>query len=184
MKNILGSALLCAACATPALAQQDAPHWYGAVDIGTLTMKNTQYADPGSVTVSGGYRFSRNLAAEGGITAIGDSTLTDGSGTRTARQGDVRFLAVGYLPLGTNVELFGKAGLGLHGARVLGTGAYSSSATVHTTSNFIVGAGVQINFNQRFGMRVQYEELGKSKSSATDPGADISRFSVGGVLNF
>jgi hypothetical protein len=47
-----------------------------------------------------------------------------------------------------------------------------------------VGAGIQLNFNQRFGMRLQYEHLGKSKSSESDSGADISRVSVGGVLNF
>jgi hypothetical protein len=184
MKKVLGPALLCLACATPALADADRPHWYGAIDIGTLTMQNTQYADPGSLTVSGGYRFSRHLAAEGGLTAIGDSTLTDGSGTRTARQGDMRLLAVGYLPLNENLELFGKAGLGLHGARILGTGSYGSSPTVHTTSNLILGVGVQLNFNQRFGMRLQYEDLGKSKASATDTGADISRVSIGGVLKF
>lgn len=183
MNKVLVPALLCATLAGPALAQQ-ANHWYGAIDIGTLTMKNTSYADPGSITVSGGYRFSPHLAAEGGITAIGDSTLTDGNGTRTARQGDMRFLAVGYLPLNQNLEFFGKAGLGLHATRILGTGSYTSNPTAHTTANLVVGAGVQLNFNQRFGMRLQYERLGKSKASETDPGADISRVSIGGVLNF
>ena len=55
---------------------------------------------------------------------------------------------------------------------------------MYTTSNLILGVGVQLNFNPRFGMRLQYEDLGKSKASATDPGAGISRVSIGGVLNF
>ncbi len=183
MKKIIASVLLCASLVAPALAQQD-NHWYGAIDIGTLNMRNTDYADPGSLTVSGGYRFGRHLAAEGGITAIGDSTLVDGTGTRTARQGDLRFLAVGFLPLNPNIELFGKAGLGLHSVRILGTGGYSSSPTAHTTANVILGAGVQVNFNQRFGMRLQYEHLGQAKASETDPGADLSRVTIGGVLKF
>lgn len=180
MKKVLVPALLCATLTSPAMAL----HWYGAVDIGTLNMKNTIYADPGSLTVSGGFRFSPHLAAEGGITAIGDSTLVNSSGTRTARQGDLRLLAVGFLPVNQNLEFFGKAGLGLHSTRILGTGSYSSNPTPYTSTNLIVGAGVQLNFNQRFGMRLQYEHLGKSKASASDPGADLSRVSVGAVLSF
>ena len=111
MKKILATALLCAAIATPALAQK-ANHWYMALDAGTLQMKNTDYANPGSLTVSGGYRFSPNFALEGGLTGYGDSTLVYNNGTTTAEQGDARFLAVGILPLSQSFELFGKAGGG------------------------------------------------------------------------
>lgn len=180
MKKALLTLALCTAASGPALAQ----HWYGAVDIGTLNMRDTIYADPGSVTVSGGYRFSPNLGAEAGVTAIGDTTFVDNNGSRTARQGDMRFLAVGFLPINPNFEFFGKAGLGLHTTRVRGSGNYAGTLGPHTTTNVIVGAGIQLNFNQRFGMRIQYEHLGKSKSSASDAGADISRVSVGGMLNF
>jgi len=183
MKKILAAALLCTAAVTPALAQSDG-HWYGALDVGTLNMRNSAYPDPGSLTLSGGYRFNRNMAAEGGITGYGDSTLVDGTGTSTARQGDLRFLAVGFLPLNQNFELFGKAGIGFHTVKMTGTGAYAGTYDPHTTTNVIVGVGAQVNFTRQFGMRLQYEALGKAKSTETDPGADISRLSVGGVLNF
>lgn len=183
MKKHLAAALLGATALTPALAQTDG-HWYGALDVGTLKMRNSDYPEPGSMTISAGYRFNRNVAAEGGITGYGDSTLVDGSGSSTARQGDMRFLAVGILPLNQNFELFGKAGLGLHSVRMRGTGAYPSTSEPHTTGNIILGFGAQVNFTPRFGMRLQYESLGKAKSSETDPGADISRVSIGGVLNF
>ncbi len=183
MKKTLAAALLCAAAAAPALAQNNG-HWYGALDFGTLNMKNSDYPDPGSVTLSAGYRFNRNVAAEGGITGYGDSTITTSTGSSTARQGDMRFLAVGFIPLGENFELFGKAGLGFHSVRMLGTGAYATTDSPHTTMNLVVGLGAQVNFTPKFGMRFQYEALGKAKSSETDPGADISRVSVGGVLNF
>lgn len=183
MKKIIAATLCCAAVMSPALAQTNG-HWYGALDVGTLSMKNTAYPDPGTLSVSAGYRFNRHVAAEGGITLIGDSTLVDGTGSSTARQSDLRFLAVGILPLNQNFELFGKAGLGLHSVKMLGTGAYAGTNTPHTTANIIVGLGAQVNFTPKFGMRLQYEALGKAKSTETDPGADISRVSIGGVLNF
>jgi hypothetical protein len=186
MKKRYTTLLACAALSAPLFAwsQTQADRWYIATDIGTLNMRNSIYADPSSVTLSGGYRFTPYLGGEVGITAVGDSTVTDGNGSRTAKQGDTRALAVGYLPLGEHVELFGKLGLGLQYARVNGTGSYASSDTTYTTTNVIMGAGVQVNFNRRLGMRVQYEQLGKSKSSANDPGADISRVTVGGVFTF
>lgn len=183
MKKTLAAALLCTAALTPVLAQSNG-HWYGAVDIGRLNMRNSDYPDPGSMTLSAGYRFNRNVAAEGGITGYGDSTLIDGTGSSTARQSDMRFVAIGLLPLSPNFELFGKAGLGFHSVRMLGTGAYSGTPTPHTTANVIVGFGGQLNFSPRFGMRLQYEALGKAKSTESDPGANISRVTVGGVLNF
>lgn len=181
MKKIIAGALLSAAMATPALAQRES-HWYGALDAGTLTMQNTAYASPGSVTISGGYRMSRNLALEGGVTAIADSSLYGTGTSTTARQGDLRFLAIGILPVGQNIELFGKAGIGFHTARI--TNNLDGSYDQHTTGNAILGFGGQFNFNAKFGLRLQYEHLGKSKSTDRDPGADISRVSMGGVLNF
>lgn len=183
MKKIIATALLCAAVATPALAQKES-HWYLALDAGTLKMQNSNYANPGSLTVSGGYRFNRNFALEGGLTGYGDSTLVYNNGTTTAEQGDARFLAVGILPLSQSFDLFGKAGIGFHTAKVTGTGAYAGTYNKETTTNVIIGFGGQFNINSRFGLRLQYEALGKSKSSPSDPGADISRVSIGGVLNF
>lgn len=181
MKKIIATALLCAAVATPALAQKE-NHWYMALDAGTLNMQNSNYASPGSMTISGGYRMNRNLALEGGLTAVGDSTLYGAGTSTTARQGDVRFVAVGILPVSQSVELFGKAGIGFHTARI--TNNLNGSYNQHTTGNAILGFGGQFNINTRFGLRLQYEHLGKSKATDTDTGADISRLSIGGVLNF
>lgn len=181
MKKNIVTLLLGAAAAVPALAQSQS-HWYGALDVGTLNMKNTNYADPGSLTVSGGYRFNPNFALESGVTLIGESNLY-GSGTSTTlRQSDVRFLAIGILPLSESFELFGKAGLGAHYARI--TNNLDGSYNQYTNTNAIFGVGAQFNINSRFGLRLQYESLGKAKATETDSGADLSRVSVGGVLNF
>lgn len=183
MNKTLAAALLCAAAATPVFAQSPA-HWYGALDAGTLTMKNSDYPEPGSLSVAGGYRFGPHLAAEGSVLFAGDSSLVNGAGARTARQSALQFAALGFLPLSPGFELFGKAGLGLHTVKMNGTGAYAGSYEPYTTTNIVYGAGAQVNFSSRFSMRLQYEALGKAKSSAADPGADISRVSVGALLNF
>lgn len=181
MKKILTAVLLCAAATTSALAQP-VNQVYGAIDIGTLTMRNTSFASPGSLTFSLGYRMSRNLAFEGGVTAIGESTRRGSGTSETASQGDVRFLALGIAPVSPDVDLFAKAGLGLHTARITNnvTGGYNQ----YTTANLILGFGGQLNFNGKFGVRLQFEHLGKSKANEFDTGADISRVSIGGVLAF
>jgi opacity protein-like surface antigen len=180
MNKTLAAALLCAVAATPVFAQSQG-HWYGALDSGTLTMKNSSFPDPNTMSVAGGYRFGPNLAAEGSVLFVSDSTRTDASGTVNARQGGLQLAAIGFVPLSPSFELFGKAGLGFHTVKMTdSTGAYDP----YTTTNIIVGAGAQVNFSSRFSMRLQYESLGKAKSSATDTGADISRLSVGALLNF
>lgn len=181
MKKFVVITLLVAALATPALAQQD-NQVYGALDIGTLKLQNSDFANPGSLTASLGYRMSRNLAFEGGVTANGESTLYGPGTSRTLSQGDARFFALGIVPVSRDVELFGKAGLGFHSARITNnvTGAYNQ----YINTNVILGFGGQINFNGKFGVRLQFEHLGKAKASEFDPGADISRVSIGGVLPF
>lgn len=183
MNKTLATALLCIAAAAPAFAQSHG-HWYGALDFGNLTMKNTDFPEPGTMSIGGGYRFNPNLAAEGSLMFVGDSTLVDSIGTRNARQSALQFAAVGFLPLSQSFELFGKAGLGFHTVKMSGTGAYAGTYDPYTTTNIIYGGGAQVNFSPRFSMRLQYESLGKAKSSATDPGADISRVSVGAMINF
>ena len=88
------------------------------------------------------------------------------------------------MPVAPNVDLFGKAGLGLHTAEITGTGTYAGLYGKETTTNAIFGFGGQYNVNPQFGLRLQYERLGKAKANSTATGADISRLSLGGVLNF
>ena len=183
MKKRIATALLCATAAASALAQSDR-FWYGALDVGTVDIEDAGFADPGSMTLSAGYRMNRHFALEGGITLIGDSTLIDSVGTIRLAQSDLRFLAVGIVPVAPNVDLFGKAGLGLHTAEITGTGTYAGLYGKETTTNAIFGFGGQYNVNPQFGLRLQYERLGKAKANSTATGADISRLSLGGVLNF
>lgn len=180
MKKVLLAALLGAASLSPALAQTDS-HWYGALDFGTLTMKDSNFPDANAMGLRGGYRFTRHLAAEAGLLFVGDSTYTNTNGTYTARQSGLSFTAVGFLPLGQSFELFAKAGLGFHSVRISGTGGPYDP---YTTTNIIYGAGAQFNFTPNFGMRLQYENLGRAKSSPTDAGVDISRASVGATFSF
>ena len=181
MKKHLLAALLGAAAINPAIAQSH-NQWYGALDSGTLNMKNTNYPDPGSMSLSAGYRFSPSFALEGGGLFIGDSTIYTSTTSYTLRQGAVNIFAVGFLPIGQSIELFGKAGIGFHTARV--TNNLSGVYNQYTTMNPLLGLGAKFNINSRFGLRLQWESLGKAKATESDPGADLSRLSIGGVLNF
>lgn len=183
MNKSLGIALLCAAAASPVFAQSRG-HWYGALDFGKLTMKDSNYPQPRTMSVTGGYRFSRNLGMEGSLMFVGDATLVDTTGTSNARQSGMQLAGLAFLPLGRTFELFGKGGLGFHTMKTTGTGAYAGNDNPYTTTNVIIGAGVQVNFTSKLSMRLQYESLGKAKSTQTDRGAAIGRMAIGAVLNF
>lgn len=182
MKKFVAALLLSSVLAAPALAAD--PGFYGAIDLGRWSMKDSNYADPGVFAISGGYRFMPQFAVEIGLLGAGESTLVYSGGTTTANQGAVTAAAVGILPLNDRVEFFGKLGLSFITAKVTGTGTYAGVYTKETSTNLLLGFGGQVNFNKNLGLRLQVEGLGKAKASATDTGADVTVTTLGLVYNF
>jgi opacity protein-like surface antigen len=171
MKKILGTVLLCAAISTPVLAQSAYPY-YGALDFGIVNVNGA--SSPGAMTVSGGYRYSSNLAFEAGYTIFGDvSVSVPGSGNLSVTQSMISAVAVGTLPLDRDFNLFGKLGLGLHNGDMNGL-----------PDDLIYGIGAQFNHSSRWSLRAQYENLGKARLVSSVPRAEMSRFSVGAMYNF
>lgn len=172
MKKLLAAALLCSAAATPVLAQGD--HYYGAVDVGTLTMSGPgSYSSPDALTLSAGYIFMPNLAAEAGVTLIGGATASvPGGGQVSVSQSIVSAVAVGTIPLDSNFSVFGKAGLGMHNGQINGV-----------PDDLIFGFGGQFLLNSKISLRLQYESLGRAKISPT-VSADLSRLAFGATYNF
>jgi OmpA-OmpF porin, OOP family len=182
-KSIASALLLCAVAAAPAYAAQPNA-FYGAIEAGSWTQRNSVFTDPGVIVVAGGYRFNPNLAVELGLYMPGKTTIDSGGGnTVTARQSAFRASAVGTIPLGEKFDLFGKIGLASIYAEQYGTGNTSAYST-ETTSNVAVGFGGQFNINRSFGVRVQYESLGQRKLGPTTTAIDISVTSVGFVYTF
>ena len=171
MKKLLAAALLCSAALTPVLAQSN--RYYGAIDYGTLYMSGP-WSSPDALTVSGGYKFAPNLAAEAGLTMIGNATTNAvGGGGVSVNQYIVSAVAVGILPMNSNFNLFGKAGLGLHNGDVNGL-----------PDDLILGFGGQFMLTSQIGLRLQYESLGRTRVPQTTRWSELSRLSFGATYNF
>lgn len=173
MNKTLATALLCSAAFTPVLAQ-NAPY-YGAIDYGTVSLSGPgSYSSPGALTLSGGYRLFPNLALEAGLTLMGSVTAdVPGPGRVSISQSIVSATAVGYVPINSSLNLFGKAGVGLHNMEINGL-----------PDDLIFGFGGQILLNPKTSMRIQYESLGKAKVPSSSHKAEMTRLSVGATYNF
>lgn len=195
MKKIAAALLLSAVSAAPALAAN--PGGYVAADIGSATFSganfggpgaNLTFPNPGSLHLSGGFRFDQNIGIEGGLVFVGDSTINYiGGGYETLRTSAIYIAAVGTLPLSSQFDLFGK--LGLSSTKIDYISNVFANAT-QSTGNVMFGLGGQFNVTPNIGIRVQYENFGKVDfpagaiviGRATSIG--LSTFTVGGVFSF
>jgi opacity protein-like surface antigen len=185
MKKIIAIASLSAFIAAPALAD-DRASFYVAMDTGVVVLSNAgTFPNLSSASFTGGYHFSPNLAIEAGTFATyDDSPMVSETGRQVSEQKVFGVSAVGTYPLNKYFDLFGKFGWNtITTSQTLNrlTGPTSSSAT---TTNLTYGLGAQYNISAHFGIRVQYESLGKSKLDSAATGADTSRSTIGVVYNF
>lgn len=173
MKKIIATALICSAAIAPALAQNS--RYYGALDYGTLSMSGPgSYSSPGALTLSGGYRYLTHINLEAGLTLIGSATAEiPGSGRVSVSQSIVSVVALGTVPVNAHINLFGKAGLGLHNGELNGL-----------PDDLIFGFGGQVLLDSKTRVRVQYESLGRAKIPSTSSRADLTRLSVGMTYDF
>jgi OmpA-OmpF porin, OOP family len=182
-KKIAVAFLLSAVFAAPALAAEPRT-FYGAIELGTWTQKDSGFANPGVVVVTGGYRLTSQVAFELGLYLPGYTTIDYGAGnTVTAKQSAFKAAVVGTLPVSEKFDLFGKVGFSSVYGQQDGTGIYSTTYST-TTSNVMYGLGGQFNINKSFGLRLQYESLGQRKLAPTATAVDISVTSLGLVYNF
>lgn len=171
MNKLLAAALLCSAATTPALAQST--RYYGAADYGMASVSGSGATSPGALTVSAGYRYQNNLNFEAGFTQLG-TIAADAPGNRVSvSESILSAVAVGILPVNSDVTVFGKAGVGLHNGEVQGL-----------PDDMVYGFGGQFQINPKFSVRMQYENLGRVKIPTTNNKADVSRLSFGVVANF
>jgi len=194
MKKFASALLLSAAISAPAFAA--APGGYVAVDVGPATFSganfgglagNVTFPNPGSFHIGGGYHFDQNLGVEGGIVAVGDSTINSGFVSETLKTSSFYVAGVGTLPLSEQFDLFGK--LGFASTKIDYTSNFFIPASASKT-NLMYGIGGQFNINRNVGIRLQYENFGKVDFA---PGAillgqtnsvGLSTFTVGAVYNF
>ena len=197
MKKIVITALLTAFVAAPAFAADGGA--YVAADLGQALYSNAKvtggngesYENPGFLRIAGGYHFTRYLGVEAGYSMFRNSTVNYSNATTTLKTSVFQVAAVGTYSINHKFDVFGKLGVASISAKESGTGAAVTLTGSASTTNLMFGLGGQFNFNQHFGIRAQYEDLGKAKYTptvfgVTQPAANISVavFSVGGVYNF
>lgn len=210
MKRITAAVLLSAVSVAPAWASGQG--FYVAVDTGIASFSNAplqnntcffcvlfggdSFGSTGSISVSGGYHYNQNVGVEAGYVNIDDSTTSWSTGTDSSEErlggSSFRVAAVGTYSIIKWLDVFAKLGLArtaLEYKIATVTGGLSSSGSASgSKTNLMYGFGLQFNFGEHWGMRAQYEALGKvqvgSAGAAYDSKVGVKNYSLGGVYNF
>ena len=204
----LGLAAL-AAIASP-LAMADDTGWYGGVNVGqsrakiddariTSNLLGSGYATTSIVDddtdtgykLFGGYKFNRNFALEGGYFDLGRfgftaTTVPAGTLNGNIKLRGVNLDAVGILPITEKFSAFGRVGVNYAEAK----DSFSGTGAVNVTNpnpskrdtNYKFGAGLQYDFTQSLGMRLEAERY--RINDAVGNKGDVDLLSVGVVFRF
>jgi OmpA-OmpF porin, OOP family len=201
----LGLAAL-AAFASPFALADDSAGWYGGLNIGQSQAAIDDARITGSLgagsTITdddrdtgyklfGGYKLNRNFAIEGGYFDLGKfgftATVPAGTLSGNIRLKGLNLDAVGILPINQKFSAFGRVGLNYAEAR----DSFSSTGTVPVLTNtnpskrdtnYKFGAGLQYDFTQSLGMRLEAERY--RINDAVGNKGDIDLFSVGLIYRF
>ncbi|MCG6875217.1 MAG: porin family protein [Betaproteobacteria bacterium] len=120
-----------------------------------------------------GYRFHKHFGVEGGYYYLGKLTQTyagaGGYGTVENTLDAWMLDAVGYLPLNEGFSFIGRVGAvnGSLDTKLTGTTPSNLLPVSQNNTNFTWGLGAQLDINHRWGIRAEYENLGKFGGTST-----------------
>jgi OmpA-OmpF porin, OOP family len=145
--------------------------------------------------IYGGYRILENLAVEVAYVDYGafksNSTIVSGGfGTATGKWSGYHLSgsAVGILPVGQNLLLFGKAGLGYWNLdfdfTASGPGGTLTASDSDSGISPLLGIGAVLNFTQNFGIRAEWERHLNIGDDNTTGESDIDILSLGLQFSF
>ena len=123
---------------------------YFGVGIGSADIEGT---DDSSIKIFGGYR-NPNYGFEVAYHDLGKQEETVGVITGSAEVTGLELSAVGYLPVSSTIDVFGKLGFLLWDMDLNLTGFPSVS---EDGSDFIYGIGVQYNSPNNFALRLEFQ---------------------------
>jgi opacity protein-like surface antigen len=189
--------LLPLAFAAPVFANDDG--FFVAANVGLVGFNNSPALLGSTLRISGGYDFNPYIGVEAGY-AHGEGTTkttfsgfgTSWSDTDTMKYSASHVAAIVTYPFSTRFGIYAKLG-------VANTALdYTFSSTRGDTgsgsakkSNPMLGIGWRYNFGQNFGLRVQYDDYGKTALTANysnQPSqtynVGVQVFSVGVAYNF
>jgi OOP family OmpA-OmpF porin len=208
VSKALGLAALSAIYSQVAFA--DEPGWYGGASVGQsrATIDNSRITSnllSGGLATSGisdrdrstgfklygGYQFNNNFALEGGYFNLGKfgytaTTVPAGSMTGDIKLQGLNLDAVGKLPLTDKLSAIGRVGLNYAQARdtFSGTGAVRvlNTSASKSETNYKIGAGLQYDFTESLGMRLEAERY--RMNDAIGNKGHIDLISVGLIYRF
>lgn len=120
-----------------------------------------------------GWRFHKYFGFEGGYYYLGKVTQdyngAGGAGTVTNTLDAWVLDAVGYIPITPNFSAIGRVGAinGEIDTQLLGNVPAGLAPVSKKQTNFTWGVGAQIDFTEHWGMRAEYEYLGKFGDNTT-----------------
>ena len=141
--------------------------------------------------IYGGYRFNKNFALEGGYFDLGKfgfraATVPPGTLSGTIKLRGLNLDAVGILPIAEKFSAFGRVGVNYAEARDTFTGTGFVNVLTPNPSkrdtNYKMGLGLQYDFTESFGMRVEAERY--RINDAVGNKGDVDLISVGLVYRF
>ena len=144
-----------------------------------------------------GYEVNENFAAELSYVDLGDvsyqasneqaNPANESVTLDTSAAGPV-FSLLGILPVGERWDLYGRAGLALmdsEGEATATAGDVTDRISDSTNrSNMVLGAGVQYDVSDRFGLRLEWDRYFDVGSEEIVGESDIDLFSLGLRYNF
>lgn len=177
MKKVLIASLLSSLFAAPAFAAVPGP--YVALDVQNWNASSTgPLGNPGiGARIGAGYRFTPNWGAEIDYGQSGNSSSVLGASYKAEA---FQIAATGTYPINDQFDVFAKLGASANKISTSGFNLSSSSKT-----DLLWGVGGQFNIDPHWGVRLQYEGLGKGTGS--NPGGtdfSLSTLSLGAVYAF
>lgn len=175
MKKVLVASLLSSLVAVPAFAAVSGG--FVSADLQSWSTTNTQpFGNPGvGLRIGGGYRFTPNVGLEVNFSQSGKSSDILGTNYKLSA---TQLAVVGTYPINTEFDLFGKLGMSANKLT-----PSPGTCTNCSKTDMMIGVGGQYNINQQFGVRLQYESLGKATNTGS---SDVSAttLSAGVVYSF
>lgn len=167
-KHILaGTALL-------AMSSLAAAEGYIGGALGSTSVEVSGYNDSDTFKVYGGFRQD-NFGVEGAYINFDRFDVEGTGGTENIIGDGLEVSAIGFLPLGQNVEVFGKLGLL---AWSLDANSMGNSFGTDDGTSFAYGAGLQIKPAAQFSLRLEYQGFQDVS------GSDLSSLMLGGAYHF
>ena len=124
----------------------------------------------------GGARLNPMFGIEGGYRNLGDTKLSgsDGSGNSISLEKEVAGFdieGVGFFPVSSEIEVFGKAGLMHWQQDTVKTETIKNTNSTDSGTSLLLGGGAQYQMNENTKLRAEWERVfgvGGSTTSETD----------------